>query len=230
MLPWVMGLPICVIALSWIVASSVAGADRVGRPLMGSLIAGADMNVASAVGQWAGVMATLIGFGFVLRQLAHEKEAQENHTKELAGQTSWMVYSNGLATLNVFFEHPEVRRYFYEDGVPTPTGHEREKVFAAAELLLDHWEGTFFSEELKDNINVLWYTYMIGMYGQSPSLQEFLKHENEGYRYCASFISVLSNKECIAKVRQFRKRELDKRTLDSAISAVVMAAKKNPGA
>lgn len=144
------------------------------------------MSKSDAVGQWAGVVVAFVGFMLVLIQLHKE-------TREIQNQTKWQVYSNGLTTLNVFVEHPELRPYFYGDNVPVPLAEPlKSKVFAAAEMLADHWESTLLSDDsLNANVNKLWLCYMRGVYCKSPVLQEFLKDENEGYRYSEKFKDIL---------------------------------------
>jgi hypothetical protein len=158
----------------------------------------AGWNASGAGGQWAGALVTLVGFAFVLVQLRRE-------TKEIQNQTKWQVYSNGLTTLNVFVDHPELRPYFYDDNIPVPEDDkEKSRIFATAEMLADHWESTILSEESLDpNVHGLWLIYMMGIYCKSPSLREFLENENEGYRYSNKFKWILQNSDC-HKINQFK--------------------------
>lgn len=168
-------------------------------------------NASSASGQWAGALITLVGFAFVLVQL-------ERETKEIQNQTKWQVYSNGLTTLNVFVEHPELRCYFYGDNIPVPDDPIlKSKVFAAAEMLADHWESTTLSDEsLNTDVNELWLIYMLGIYCKSPVLREFLQNENEGYRYSDEFKNILKNFDC-QKIKQFKAGEIDTKQLLSCV-------------
>jgi hypothetical protein len=160
-------------------------------------------NASAAGGQWAGALVTFIGFVFVLVQLNRE-------TREIQNQTKWQVYNNGLTTLSIFVDHPELRRYFYNDNVPVPEesedNHLRSKVFAAAEMLADHWESTILSNaSLNSNVIELWIIYMGGIYCKSPVLQEFLKNENEGYRYSDEFKNILKKYNC-HDIKEFKAR------------------------
>lgn len=138
------------------------------------------------IGQWAGVLVAIVGFMVVLIQLRRE-------TSEIQNQTKWQVYSNGLTTLNVFVDYPELRPYFYDDNVALPDDPtKRNRIFAAAEMLADHWESTILSDSsLNIYVNDLWETYMRGIYCKSPALREFLEDKNEGYRYSAAFKDLL---------------------------------------
>lgn len=176
-----------------------------------------EWSKSGVVGQWAGVLVAFVGFMLVLIQLHKE-------TREIQNQTKWQVYSNGLTTLNVFVEHPELRTYFYDDNVPVPGGDPlKSQVFAAAEMLADHWESTLLSDDsLNADVNKLWLTYMLGVYCKSPALQEFLRDENEGYRYSGEFKNLLSKSHC-EKMEEFRGGTI---TLDKLISGVM---KLHPG-
>lgn len=161
-----------------------------------------EWDASSAAGQWAGALVTLAGFAFVILQLFQDRKELENHTRELAGQTTWMVYGNGLTTLNVFVDHPELRPYFYGENIAVPTVDDhtnqwlRSRIFAAAEMLADHWESTFLADDMNRNVNELWLAYMMGVYCRSPALREFLQQGNEGYRYSGIFRALLEKCDC----------------------------------
>lgn len=177
------------VAASWVIAE---GLQRYSH----------DWDASSATGQWAGAIVTLAGFAFVIVQLFQDRKELENHTRELASQTTWMVYSNGLTTLNVFVEHPELRPYFYDDNLAVPTQDDesnqwlRSRIFAAAEMLADHWESTFLADDMNRNVNELWLAYMMSIYCRSPALREFLHQGSEGYRYSKAFRELLEGCDC----------------------------------
>lgn len=170
-------------------------------------------EASSAAGQWAGALVTLAGFSFVVVQLYQDRKELESHTRELAGQTTWMVYSNGLTTLNIFVEHPELRPYFYGDNIPVPTVDDasndwlRSRIFAAAEMLADHWESTVIAENMKQHVNDLWLGYMMSIYCRSPAMREFLQPANEGFRYSGQFTRMLANCDC-QKIGQIKTGKL----------------------
>lgn len=164
-------------------------------------------NASGAGGTWAGALVALVGFVFVFLQLTRE-------TREIQNQTKWQVYSNGLTTLNVFVDHPELRCYFYGDEFPVPEDPVlKDQVFAAAEMLADHWESTMLSDDaLNSEVDALWRIYMLGIYCRSPALREFLKNENEGYRYSDKFKNMFKNFDCL-KIRQFKAGGINARKL-----------------
>lgn len=166
-----------------------------------------DWNASGAGGTWAGALVALVGFVFVFLQLTRE-------TREIQNQTKWQVYSNGLTTLNVFVDHPELRCYFYGDEFPVPEDPVlKDQVFAAAEMLADHWESTMLSDDaLNSEVDALWRIYMLGIYCRSPALREFLKNENEGYRYSDKFKNMFENFDCL-KIKQFKAGGINARKL-----------------
>jgi len=170
-----------------------------------------DWNASGAGGTWAGALVALVGFVFVFLQLTRE-------TREIQNQTKWQVYSNGLTTLNVFVDHPELRAYFYGDDLPVPENSVlKNQVFAAAEMLADHWESTMLSyDTLNSEVDALWRIYMIGIYCRSPALREFLKNENEGYRYSDKFKNMFKSFDC-QKMKRFKAGEIDARQLLSDV-------------
>jgi len=68
-------------------------------------------NAISAMGQWASVLATTIGFMFVIKQQKQEKIAIEN-------QTTAQVYEVGIEILKLFVDTPTLRPYFYSNQHP----------------------------------------------------------------------------------------------------------------
>ncbi len=170
-----------------------------------------DWNASGAGGTWAGALVALVGFVFVFLQLTRE-------TREIQNQTKWQVYSNGLTTLNVFVDHPELRAYFYGNDLPLPEDAIlKNQVFAAAEMLADHWESTMLSDDtLNNEVDALWRIYMLGIYCRSPALREFLKNENEGYRYSDKFKSMFKHFDC-QKLKQFKAGEIDATQLLSGV-------------
>lgn len=171
-----------------------------------------EWNASGAGGTWAGALVALVGFIFVFLQLTRE-------TKEIQNQTKWQVYSNGLTTLNVFVDHPELRAYFYGDELPVPEDTIlKNQVFAAAEMLADHWESTMLSDDtLNSEVDELWRIYMLGIYCRSPALREFLKNENEGYRYSPKFKKFFTSFDC-QNMKQFKAGEIGPKQLLSDVA------------
>lgn len=169
-------------------------------------------NASGAGGQWAGAFITFVGFVFVLLQLKRE-------TREIHNQTKWQVYSNGFTTLSMFVDHPELRSYFYDENIPVPENPlMRARVFAATEMLCDHWESTILSvDSMNSGVNELWLIYMLGIYCKSPVLREFLKNENEGYRYSDELKDLLQDFPC-PKIQQFKSGEISAKQLLSGVN------------
>jgi hypothetical protein len=138
-----------------------------------------------ALGTIAGVVVSLIGFIFVSVQLRQNRSTIE-------GQIHALVYQLGNGIYIMFIEHPELRPYFY-DNKPLPQDEtEREKVFAAAEMLCDFFEyvvhgRTTMAKQLRQG----WLTYMRAMYSDSTCLQHYL--ENYKINYTSEFIKIISS-------------------------------------
>lgn len=74
-----------------------------------------------------------------------------------------------------FLQYPELRVYFYENGVPTDLNRENyNRVMVIAEMFLDTFE--WIEHDIKRASTVdreSWRDYMIGIYSSSVAIREF---------------------------------------------------------
>ncbi|MGB6155403.1 hypothetical protein [Castellaniella sp.] len=140
----------------------------------------------ATIGTWLGPVVTIVGFILVIRQLSADRQTLET-------QTSWQIYNVGAAVLQTFVNHPECRPYFYENKPLPPDEPLRSTILAVNELICDHMENIVLHvNALDDETYRVWKIYMQGLYNRCPTMQEFLRKENEGYRYSHELLVILS--------------------------------------
>ncbi|CAA6603745.1 hypothetical protein MTBLM1_120052 [Rhodospirillaceae bacterium LM-1] len=145
------------------------------------------LELLNTIGTWLGPIITAVGFVFVWNQLKRERVSLET-------QTAWQVYGLSLNIQTLFIDNPELRPYFHDEA-PMPVAEpERSKVLAMAEIICDHLESLVLSKEAMDiDVMNVWVPYMHGLYRKSPAIRDFLRHENEGYRYAKEFTDIISS-------------------------------------
>jgi len=133
---------------------------------------------------WTMPVVTVGGFWFLYRQMKADRESLET-------QTSWQICSVSSAVLQTFMDHPECRKYFY-DNIPLPADErERSTVLTAVELLCDHLENTFVHQaSIDQKTKDVWQHYVQKMYARSAVMRQFLGDDQEGYRYDPGFVQM----------------------------------------
>jgi hypothetical protein len=145
------------------------------------------LEILNTIGTWLGPAITAVGFIFVWSQLKRERVSLET-------QTSWQVYGLSLNIQTLFIDNPELRPYFYEEAPLPEVEPGRSKVLAMAEIICDHLESLVLSKEAMDiDVMNVWVPYMQGLYRKSSVIRDFLRHENEGYRYAREFTDIISS-------------------------------------
>jgi hypothetical protein len=153
-----------------------------------------DIRVVQAATSVCGVLISLAGFAFVARQihLARKAISQNTHAR---------VYDMGQAVYGRFIDSPGLRPYFY-DGVPLTDNYlERQKVFAASELLCDYFEYILIERSAMDlRIYDSWRAYMSDIFRRSPSIRSFIEDRRHQYtpEFNAEFDSAMSQTKAAA--------------------------------
>jgi hypothetical protein len=95
-----------------------------------------------------------------------------------------------------FVDHPELRGYFYEGRRVPADDPNRDRVFAMAELLLDHFDYILLQVKCFPTLypEDFWTQYMQDCFSSSPVLCEFL--ENKKRWYSAELVVMMQ--QCVA--------------------------------
>ncbi len=142
---------------------------------------GEQAQILEAYAAVAAVAVTLIGFGFVHRQLRLGRRAAEaqNHTA---------VYQIAFENYRKLIDAPHLRKYFY-DGAPLPADDlMRSQVLAFAEIFCDFFEFVLIERStMNRQIHEAWVAYMRDLLANSPALQSFVNDRR--HQYTAEFLS-----------------------------------------
>jgi len=126
------------------------------------------------------VAITATGFLFLSRQLRDGQESLRNQTFALENQTRWQIYQLSFSLYKLIVDSPTLYPFFYEGKeLPKECGpdgdHDRYRVLAAAELLLDYFEAILLSGETLDaTTRGVWNSYMKEIYATSPAVRYLL--------------------------------------------------------
>lgn len=110
--------------------------------------------------------------------------------KNVLRQNYQKVYDMNIGIDKFFFEHPDMRKYFYPDVIqPAPRGPEvpadaetRRQVDAVAEMMLDFFDSVCHQKEwLPGGTYDHYANYMRTVYRYSPALQACLQARKEWY-------------------------------------------------
>jgi hypothetical protein len=82
----------------------------------------------------------------------------------------------------LFVEHPELRQYFYGNGLPPAEVLDRERVAAATELLVDFMDNvTKQARQIPEYLSGTWEKYFRTIASTSPSLRAFWSEHRDWY-------------------------------------------------
>lgn len=122
-----------------------------------------------------GVLVTVIGFIYVIKQLNSAKKANQIATYE-------NLYARMHDIHKFFFEHPGYRDYFYHSKRIDPGHDDYQKVMTVAEMFADFLQQVKLQSDLmpKKTANG-WINYAHSVLRRSPVLREFLVRNKDWY-------------------------------------------------
>ena len=141
-------------------------------------------DVIQAIAGVASVIATLVGFYWVRRQI-------KQFDLSARGETYGELYGQQHSITQFFIEKPHLRPFFYDGAEISSTDPEFRNVMAVAEMITDFLEHVYLQlPSLPDDIRQGWESYIKRIYTGSPAIQFHLR-EN-GAWYGEEFINKLS--------------------------------------
>lgn len=118
---------------------------------------------------------TLFGFLFVYFQVRNAK-------RYLNGFTHATVYTQQHTINQLFLDHPDLRKYFYENVECSIANTDRPEVLPLAEMIADFFEHLAQQQaNLPHGIWPAWVRYMRHVYENSPILREHFENNNSWY-------------------------------------------------
>jgi hypothetical protein len=125
---------------------------------------------ATALGTWFTVIPVTISIFLVWTQIGDLRTSVENQTYQYVYQTEFDLH-------RYFLEHPDERRYFYEDKDIEADVDEKKRVklFTLAEWWCDFFDNVYRQKAtMPPNTFNQWRRFMKDIYRTSPVLREFI--------------------------------------------------------
>jgi hypothetical protein len=122
-----------------------------------------DVDIIQAVASVLGVIVAAIGFYFVSRQL--RKSAHSD------------IYALGIATKQALLEHPDLRKYFFDNIAIEEIRDKEEKnrVMTLADMFCLYLEQIAIYAKDLGGEKEAWFGYIKEMYGNSPIIRQYLE-------------------------------------------------------
>ena len=152
-----------------------------------------EFETVSAIGSLVSGLAGLIALVTILYVVRQTKE-MSSQTRLLADANMASVYEQVNAMMfeinKIFFEHPEWKKYFYDnEALPNDlASNERGKIETLAEMLADFIDLISVLEQTTNAHSVVaekhwaeWVTYCEYLVAASPCLREFISTRNSWY-------------------------------------------------
>jgi len=131
------------------------------------------------------LIVTVIGFSFVFFQI-HQAQ------RSLNGSTHAAIYSQQHAINQLFVDHPELRKHFYENVPCRPADPNHEILLPVSDMVADFFEHLMQQRKnLPETIWPAWERYMKYVYVNSPVLREHFV--NNGSWYDDEFVAVMTS-------------------------------------
>jgi hypothetical protein len=134
--------------------------------------------------EWLSLFVSIAGFVAIiitLYQIRDENRLSEQALKESALSP---LKAQQLEIDKIFIEHPELRKYFYDNvELPEVSSHETAQAMAVAEYLLDHFAAilphtTVSGEPL---VGTIWRNYIRDSFANSRVLSSILRQRSDWY-------------------------------------------------
>ncbi len=122
-----------------------------------------------------GVVVTIVGFIYVIKQLNSAKKANQIATYE-------NIYARMHDIHKFLFEHPEFRDYFYHEKKIAPGDPKYSQVMTVAEMFADFLQQVMLQADLMPKKTAEgWTNYARSVIRRSPVLKEFFVRNKEWY-------------------------------------------------
>jgi hypothetical protein len=114
--------------------------------------------------EWLSIIISFLGFGFVIVSL----RALTNQTRVMSFEG---IHSLILASDEMFVQHPDMRKYFYENIDISKDDPNYHLSLAIAETLLDTFESYIHHNTYVRYYRGVWREYIVDFFEQSPILR-----------------------------------------------------------